>query len=338
MNEFSPTVNSQNQPLTGKALILHSRKFAIENRWVSWTATLSTLVFLLGSFALTFTSIHVFFKLLFSVLFGLFIVRFFVIYHDYQHGAILKGSNIARLIMRAFGGFILAPPNIWKRTHNHHHQHNSKLTDRGVGSYPLLSKKDYLALTSKKKMIYLIKRHPVTIFSGYITLFILDFNVITFLRSPSKHWDSVFVLIFHCAVGVSIYVWGGFPVLFFSWLLPFIFANGFGAYIFYAQHNFPGAVFAEGKDWDYTKAALLSTSYLKMGPVMAWFTGNIGYHHVHHINHRIPFYRLKEAMDEIPELQDPKTTSLYPMEIYRCLRLKIWDEEKGKMTGIKKAP
>jgi acyl-lipid omega-6 desaturase (Delta-12 desaturase) len=70
---------------------------------------------------------------------------------------------------------------------------------------------------------------------------------------------------------------------------------------------------------------------------MAWFTGNIGYHHIHHLNARIPFYRLPEVMKKLPELQRPKRTSLDPRDIARCLSLKVWDAGSQRMTGIKLA-
>ncbi|MCB0782756.1 MAG: fatty acid desaturase, partial [Flavobacteriales bacterium] len=105
------------------------------------------------------------------------------------------------------------------------------------------------------------------------------------------------------------------------------------AYLFYAQHNFPTATFADKDGWSYVNAALGSSSYMKMSQVMHWFTGNIGYHHIHHLNARIPFYRLPEAFEAIPELQEAKTTSLMPGEIVRCLRLKVWDPQLGRMIG-----
>jgi omega-6 fatty acid desaturase (delta-12 desaturase) len=108
-----------------------------------------------------------------------------------------------------------------------------------------------------------------------------------------------------------------------------------GAYLFYSQHNFPDAIFHEHKEWAYDLAAIKSTSRMKMNPVMHWFTGNIGYHHVHHLNSRIPFYRLREAMESMPELNDVPTTSWRPIDIYKCLRLKLWDAELGKMITLK---
>jgi omega-6 fatty acid desaturase (delta-12 desaturase) len=108
-----------------------------------------------------------------------------------------------------------------------------------------------------------------------------------------------------------------------------------GAYLFYAQHNFPGVSFRTNKDWNYAKAALESSSYMKMNPVMQWVTANIGYHHVHHLNAKIPFYRLPEAMEKLPELQEVKTTTLQIRDIVACLKLKVWDPEENRMVTMK---
>jgi len=105
-----------------------------------------------------------------------------------------------------------------------------------------------------------------------------------------------------------------------------------GSYLFYAQHNFPAARYQEGGAFDFVEAALTSSSYIPMNPLMRWFTANIGYHHVHHLNAHIPFYRLPEAMAKLPELQSPAMTYLWPTEIYRCLRLKLWDPEKQRLV------
>lgn len=319
---------------SGEDLIRYSKRFAVEDRRKSWIFTITTLIFLVGAFVTTYYNFHWSFKLVSSILTALFMVKFFVIYHDYQHRAIFEDSILAKIIMKLFGIFILAPTNVWKRTHDHHHNHNSKLSNDGIGSYPLLSKSAFNKLSGKQRFLYLVSRHPITIFLGYITLFIYDFNVNSLIRSPKKHWDSFLALVFHFAVAGLLFNIGGLDTLIFSWILPFLLAHGFGSYLFYAQHNFPGAVFEENKNWKYTQAALHSTSFLLMNPIMNWFTGNIGYHHVHHVNHRIPFYRLREAMQSMPELHNPLTTTLKPGDMLACLKLKIWDPDKRQMTGL----
>jgi omega-6 fatty acid desaturase (delta-12 desaturase) len=123
--------------------------------------------------------------------------------------------------------------------------------------------------------------------------------------------------------------------LFLTCLIPFTLTFALGAYLFYAQHNFPSVTFKNNIEWSYDHAALDSSSFMVMNPLMQWATANIGYHHVHHLNSRIPFYRLPEAMRSLPELQQAKRTSLSPSEILRCLRLKVWDPEQKRMLSLK---
>jgi omega-6 fatty acid desaturase (delta-12 desaturase) len=319
---------------SGKELILASKDFIQEDRNRSWTETIITIICLISFFSLTFVQAPIVARMACSIICALFYVRMFVIYHDYQHNAILQGSTVASIIMKTFGVFILAPQTIWKRSHDHHHTHNSKLTIHGIGSYPTISKKHYLKLTKSQRTLYLVNRHPLTVIFGYFTLFIYWLNVKSFFQSPSKHKDSLLALIVHFVAGYFIYTQLGAVTFFISWFTPFFIAFAIGSYLFYCQHNFPGAVFADHHEWTYDSAAIESTSFMKMNPVLQWFTGNIGYHHVHHLNSRIPFYRLPEAMKQIPEMHNPTITSWNPLEMYRCFRLKLWDDETRKMITL----
>jgi omega-6 fatty acid desaturase (delta-12 desaturase) len=320
---------------SSKELILSSKEFTKEDRAKSWFETILTLVLLSSSLTITFLDINLFIRLTFSVLTALLYVRMFVIYHDYQHHAILQKSPLATLIMKAYGVFLLTPQNVWKRSHDHHHNHNSKLSGNGIGSYPTISKNTYLKLTPLEQKFYLLNRHPLTVLFGYFTLFVYWLNIKSFSQSPKKHLDSLLSLVLHVASSILIYKYLGATTYLVSWFIPFFLAFALGSYLFYSQHNFPGAEFRENQDWKYEVAALSSTSFMVMNPFLTWMTGNIGYHHVHHLNSRIPFYRLKEAMQQIPELQNVTTTSWNPFEIYRCLQLKLWDGEKGKMITLK---
>jgi len=322
---------------TSKELILSSKKFTAENRTQSWFETWTTLA-LLGLFLTPtfFNEVSLVIRLLCSLTTSLLYIRMFVIYHDYQHHAILQHSKLARVIMQAFGIYMLTPQNVWKRSHDHHHNHNSKLSTNGIGSYPTISKQQYLDLNKNEQFLYLANRHPLTVIFGHLTLFIYWLNVKSFMQSPRKHMDSLAALLIHFTSALVIWYYLGSLTFVLSWLLPFFFAFAMGSYLFYSQHNFPGAQFRENQDWKYDQAALTSTSYMVMNPVMQWLTGNIGYHHVHHLNSRIPFYRLKEAMDGIPELQQANTTSWNPVCMWRCFRLKLWDAENSEMIPLKK--
>jgi len=321
---------------TGKELLLASKEFASEFESKSWWELSITLICLVISVSLTFvTTLPWAVRIITAGCTGLLYVRLFVIYHDYQHRAILQNSLLATWIMRATGIWLLAPEGIWKRSHEHHHNHNSKLTLSGIGSYPIVSKTHFSTLTKNQQFLYLINRHYLTIIFGYITLFIYWLNVKSFTQSPAKHMDSLFALVLHVVMGWTVFYFFGVGTLLLAWCFPFFLAFAIGSYLFYCQHNFPGAQFRENHDWKYDRAAIEATSFMEMNVVMQWFTANIGYHHIHHLNSRIPFYRLKEALASMPELNDAPVTSWNPIEIFRCFRLKLWDAELGRMITLK---
>ncbi|HEY2350497.1 MAG TPA: fatty acid desaturase [Puia sp.] len=321
--------------LSGKELILATKPFAKEIRSKSWFYALSTI--LLIGIALASTVLVPFFsvKIIFSLIAGLLMVRMFIIYHDHQHHSILTHSKLANFIMTVFGFYILSPTSIWKRSHDHHHNNNSKLFSASIGSYPIATKKKYEEMNGRQKFEYLAIRHPLTIALGYFSMFIFGMCIASFVSNPRKHYDSLIALIIHVTISVLIFIFAGWQIWFCVFFLPFVIAFAMGAYLFYAQHNFPGVTFSDNKEWAYEKAALESSSYMVMNPVMAWLTGNIGYHHIHHLNSKIPFYRLPEVMAHIKELQSCKRTSLNIKEVIACLRLKIWDQDKNKMVGLR---
>ncbi|MBL7863280.1 MAG: fatty acid desaturase [Cyclobacteriaceae bacterium] len=321
---------------TEKELLLASKQFIGDNKARSWFETLITIGLIAALLTLCFfTQVPFLIRLGASIICGLLYVRLFVIYHDYRHRAILLNSKPASLLMKVVGLYVLAPETIWMRSHEHHHNNNSKLTMSGIGSYPTITKSRYLTLTKSQRRLYLINRHPLTIIFGYFTLFIYWLNLKSFVQSPGKHVDSLLSLLIHAGVGAVIWYFFGFGVYVLTWFLPIFIMSGLGSYLFYCQHNFPAAKFRENHDWSYANAALSSTSYMVMNPVMRWFCANIGYHHVHHINSRIPFYRLREAMDSMPELKNVGTTSWNPIEVWRCFRLKLWDEDTEKMITLR---
>lgn len=154
-----------------------------------------------------------------------------------------------------------------------------------------------------------------------------------FFIRPLRHWDGGLAAVIQIAALIGL-CFLGFDVMVLGLLLPLVAACCLGAYLFYAQHNFPAAVLMPSGEWTHVGAALQSSSYMRMWPVMRWFTGNIGFHHVHHLNARIPFYRLPEAMAALEELQSPGTTSLHPRDVIACFRLKVWSPEQNRLVGF----
>jgi len=320
--------------LEGKDLIIATKPFGKENRFLSWFHTLFALALLIAVLVSAAKAPWLILRIASSILAGFIFVRVFVIYHDYQHKAILQKSIIAKGIMYLFGLYSLAPASIWKRSHDYHHKHNSKLFSAYIGSFPIMTKQKFLNSSEKERRDYLISRHPLTILLGFFSMFLIGMCVNSFRSNPRKHFDSLIAIILHVAVAVLLFVYLGWQAWFLVWFLPFLITFAIGAYLFYAQHNFPGVKFKDNTEWAYETAALESSSFMKMKTFMRWCTANIGYHHVHHLNSRIPFYRLPDAMAHIPELQHPKVTSFKIKDIVACFKLKLWDPEIQQMIGL----
>jgi len=323
---------------TGKDLILATKPYAVDCTAKSWLHVLSTGMLLAVCLVGTLWNFHPAAKIICSVLAGLLVLRSFVIYHDQQHQAILPHSRLAEILMGFFGILALSPTSIWRSSHNHHHNHNSKLRGSHIGSFPIMTRANYLKCSRGKRWHYLFMRHPLTILFGYLFAFLHGMCLQPFLNNPREHFDCLIALLVHIAISIALVCCFGWTALVLTQVIPHFIAHGIGSYLFYAQHNFPGVIFSDSAGWTYEKAALESSSHMKTGPLWAWFTANIGYHHIHHLNARIPFYRLPEVLLAMPELQQPKTTSLHPREIFRCLRLKVWDSEAQQMVGVRNLP
>jgi len=332
---FPASVSGSMQMRSSRELILATRAYANDSPMKSWWHVLSTSFLLVAALAGTIWNFHMAARIVCSILAGLLILRLFVIYHDQQHHAILNRSRVAEMFMRLFGVYALAASSVWRSSHDHHHKHNSKLRGSHIGSFPIMTQREYLRSSRAKRFAYLFARHPVTILFGYIFMFLWGMCLNPFLTSPRKHFDCAIALVVHVAIGFGL-------VYFFDWktwllaqTIPHFITYAIGTYLFYAQHNFPTVSFADKSGWTYEKAAMESSSFMNTNRIMAWFTANIGYHHVHHLNARIPFYRLPEVLRAIPELQQAKVISLHPRDIVRCLRLKVWDVDLQRMVSLR---
>lgn len=321
--------------LNGKDLILATKPFAKEDRTKSWSYFLSTLILTLLAISVAVFASNLPLRIFASVIIALLLVRLFTMYHDFLHKAILHKSKLAQVIFTIFGYYTLNPPSIWKRSHDYHHKHNSKLYSSSIGSFPIYTKNQFNKASKFERAQYLFIRHHLTILFGYIFAFWYGMCLLSLFRNPKKHWDSAIAILFHVSIGACFLIYGGLLTFILAFLIPALISSFIGSYLFYAQHNFPGARFNKKEDWNYADAALHSTSYMKMNRVLRWFLGNIGYHHVHHMNALIPFYRLPEVHHSFPEFHIVGKTSLHPREMHRCLQLKVWDPELDRMVTLK---
>jgi len=296
----------------------------------------STFGLLAAATAVAALAPHWSLRLVGSVLEGLLIVRAFILAHDFQHGAILRHSLIGQALFFVYGMLVLAPARVWRATHNYHHANTAKIVGAQIGSFPVMTVEMWKRASRGKRLAYSIARHPLNILFGYLTIFLGGMCLGAFLRNPREHWDSAIAFVLHIALVVSLTHFFGIDMALFVLVGPLFLACAAGSYMFYAQHNFPGINMQPRQTWSFTRAALESSSFMRCGPVMSFFTGDIAYHHVHHLNAVIPFYRLREAMAAIPELQVEPQTSLSLRDIRACFALKLWDPAGEKMVGFPK--
>ncbi len=322
---------------TSKEILDSTRAFSAESRVRSWLHVVVCFALLatVTAGALFLRSLPL--RLLASIVEALVIVRAFILLHDFLHGAILRGSLAGRILFSSWGMLLMTPPRVWRETHNYHHKNNGKIIGSHIGSYPVVTTEMYQQMSRVQRFGYRAARHPLNMLLGYWTVFAWGMCVSPFLRAPRRNWLGPVALVGQVALAwitVSKLGWGAY---FLGVLGPFAGAMCVGSYLFYAQHNFPEGRFRSRTSWEYVAAALESSSYMEMGPIMRFFTGNIGYHHVHHLNPSIPFYRLPEAMQGIPELRDPPTTTLHPRDIASCFRLDLWDLTQERFVSLREA-
>ncbi len=329
------TQETHNTGASDRDLFKATLPFGVESVRTSWWVVASTFLLLLASLLGAALAPVWPLQLVFSIVSALLLVRAFITYHDYLHGAILSRSRLASWLFRLFSVIALTPPSSWRHTHNYHHGHVGNIDAEATGAYTLMTTEMWRNASLKQRIAYRVERHPLTILAGYFTVFFISVTLLPFLRNPARHWDSLLVIVGHGALIAALWVMGGFSTVLFVLLLPMTIAAMIGSYLFFAQHSFEEMQILPAESWTSRRAALESSSYMKMNRVMSWFTGNIGYHHIHHLNVRIPFYRLPEAMEAIEALQDPATITLSFKDIRACFRCCLWDEGLGRMVSYR---
>jgi len=321
----------------GPELMRATAPFASEQPAKSWWYVGSTFALLIAALAGAGLAPWWPLRLALSVLGALLLVRAFITYHDYMHLAILRDSRLAWLLFRLYAALALTPPRSWNRSHNYHHSNVGKISVASVGAFPVITTKMWRDASRWDRRLYRFQRHPLVVLFGYVTIFAFSICLLPLMRDPLKYWDSALALLAHGLLIAGLWLAGGFAMAFFVVLLPMTIASALGSYLFFAQHSFKRMHIISPEAWNFYRAALESSSYMRLNKIMQWFTGNIGYHHIHHLNVRIPFYRLPEAMAAIPELQSPVTTTLAPRDIIDCFKACLWDEDRQRMVSYREA-
>lgn len=337
MNAIVNPAGSKPSAKTERELLIATSKYAKESKLQSWWVVGSTFVLMFGALSAAAFMPWWPVQLAFSIVAGLILVRGFIMLHDYAHGAILRKSKLAHAIFVPFSMFFMTGFHYWRDTHNFHHNHVLDLREPSHGTFPVMTLEEWQNAGFWKRFNYRINRSPLTLLFAYFTVFMLSNAIMPFLSNPKKHWAAGMAVVVHVGLIVALWLLVGPMSAVFGVIIPYFIASSLGAYLFYAQHNFPEMDILPPEEWSKVAGSLQSTSFFKMNPAMMWFTGQIGYHHIHHMNPAIPFYRLKTVMDEVPEMRDIPVTTLKPRDIWGCLRLKLWDAAERRMLSWREA-
>jgi omega-6 fatty acid desaturase (delta-12 desaturase) len=265
-----------------------------------------------------------------------FLVRTFILFHDCSHGSLLRSKRANAWLGMVLGLFVYAPFLRWRHDHAIHHATSGDLDRRGGGDVRTLTVTEYLALPWRARLGYRLFRNPLVMFGvGPIVALLIGPRLVTKDARPRMR-RSVIGTNIALAVFVGALCWlVGWRDFLLVQAPTVMLAGSAGIWLFYVQHQFEDAYWQETDGWSYADAALRGSSYLKLPKVLQFFSGNIGLHHVHHLNARIPNYNLQRAHDENPIFHQVPTLSL--MDGMRAVRLKLWDERTGRMVGFAQA-
>jgi len=261
-------------------------------------------------------------------------VRMFIIFHDCGHGSFFRSKKANWFVGTILGSLTFTPYDYWHREHHLHHNTVGNLDKRGHGDVRTLTVKEYQALSRGEKLKYRIYRNPITIFM--IAPFIL---FVLWFRIPRKSMDrsgkqSVYIsnlIIGIFTAGMILLMgWKAFLII----QVPLIyFATVAGVWLFYVQHQFEGVIWTRQEDWDYKQMALEGSSYLKFPRVLQWFSGNIGFHHIHHLSPKIPNYNLEKCHKSSPLFETIKPVTF--QSSMRTINLRLWDEEAMRLISFR---
>jgi omega-6 fatty acid desaturase (delta-12 desaturase) len=264
-----------------------------------------------------------------------FLVRLFIIQHDCGHGSFFNARKANDTVGLLCSVITMTPYYYWQRSHAIHHASAGNLEHRGIGDVYTMTVNEYLQQSTWGKFKYRFFRNPLFLFGLVPTLM---FVVLQRFPTGAQKLKRVRASVYWTNVALVI-LFGGLMALF-GWQAVLlvhapviIISSSVGTWLFFVQHQFEDTYWADENSWDYTMAALQGSSYYKLPKVLQWFTGNIGFHHIHHLSPRIPNYLLEKCHEENPLFQ--QTVVLTLRSSLRSIFLTLWDEEQKKLISFR---
>jgi omega-6 fatty acid desaturase (delta-12 desaturase) len=265
---------------------------------------------------------------------GGFLIRIFIIFHDCCHKSFFKSKWANEIVGTVTGILTCVPYHQWRHSHSVHHATSGNLDKRGTGDIWTLTVNEYISSSFMRRLAYRIYRNPIVMFVvGPVYIFLVDYR---FNRRDAGIKERINTYITNLGIlGITALLcltigWQEFLLI----QGPIFFISGMaGIWLFYVQHQFEESYYEEQQNWDYVKAAMHGSSFYKLPRVLHWITGNIGFHHIHHLSPRVPNYYLETVHNKNPRLQDVQTITI--RKSFESLRFRIWDEQNKKFVGFK---
>lgn len=295
---------------------------------------LNTIVPYLGLWCLMWLSLRVSWWLTIplAVLAGGFLVRTFIIFHDCGHGSFFKSQTANHILGAITGVLTFTPYYHWRWEHAIHHSSAGDLDRRGTGDVWTLTVQEYLEASRWKRFAYRLARNPVVLFVlAPLGLFLVKQRVPS-LKAPTRERYSVYWTNLGLGAVAAGLIWlFGLKAYIILQLTVLLVAGSTGVWLFYVQHQFEGVYWERGENWDYAQAALQGSSFYKLPKVLQWFSGNIGYHHIHHLSPRIPNYHLEKCHQAEPLFQTVKPVTFFAS--FKSFTFRLWDEQRRRLVG-----
>jgi omega-6 fatty acid desaturase (delta-12 desaturase) len=265
-----------------------------------------------------------------------FLVRIFIIFHDCGHGSFFESKRANNATGALAGVLLLTPYRHWRWQHALHHGTAGDLDRRGSGDIWTLTVQEYLRSTRWRRLAYRLARNPIVLFVIAPLYVFIVHHRFTASKAPTRERQSVHRTnwaLLGIALMMSALV--GFKAFLLIQLTVSAFAGALGLWLFYVQHQFEGAFWARSEDWNYTAAALRGSSFYKLPRILQWFTGNIGFHHIHHLSPRIPNYHLQQCHEADPFFKTIKPVTL--LASLKFLTFRLWDEQRKVFVGFRQS-
>ncbi|AGX02917.1 hypothetical protein B14911_16120 [Bacillus sp. NRRL B-14911] len=324
-------MNEQNPRALRKMVTPYEKSDLQKSIW----QIINTLVpfFLLWYLAYKSIPVSYFLTLAISVAAAGFLVRIFIIFHDCCHYSFFKNRKANRILGTITGILTLHPFDQWAHDHSVHHATSSNLDKRGTGDIWVLTVEEYLEASTKTKILYRLYRNPFVMFIlGPIYVFGIT-NRFNRKGAKPKERMNTYITNLGIAAVAGLVCWAiGWQNCLLVQVPTFMISGTLGVWLFYIQHTFEDSYFEENEHWEYVKAAVEGSSFYKLPKVMQWLTGNIGFHHVHHLSPRVPNYKLEEVHKNTEPLQNVPTITLATS--LQSLKFRLWDEDGRKFVGF----